>query len=161
MVQDYKPGMASQSNQGSYPQVERVEGEWKGQHVRFKREFGGHRFTDAEVADLLADKPIHFEATSRKTGKTYTAWGKLGHQSFTRPDGEVIKYIGFGLDFNLNQDIPDSICGVKLTDDDKKHLKAGERVHKDGLKSKSGKTFGTDLTWEDDENGRKRLKFNF
>ena len=61
--------------------------------VRFKREWGGHKFTDAECNDLLAGKEISFQALS-KAGKPYTAKGKLAEQSYNGT-----KFWGFKADF--------------------------------------------------------------
>ena len=62
---------------------DKVEGVYKPKKktIRFKRTFGGHTFTDQEVADLLAGKEISFQATS-KAGKQYTATGKLAEQTY-------------------------------------------------------------------------------
>ncbi|WP_458683445.1 hypothetical protein [Prescottella equi] len=41
-----------------------------------KRVFGGHRFTDAEVAALLAGEVIEITAKRPKTGTAYTCNGQ-------------------------------------------------------------------------------------
>lgn len=63
-------------------QVERFSGKWNGQDVNVKRVWSGHRFTDDEVQQLLADKVISFETVSKKTGNKYTAKGKLANQEW-------------------------------------------------------------------------------
>lgn len=63
-----------------------------GKEVKFKRVWGGHEFTEAEIADLLAGKEIQFAAKSKK-GKDYTAKGKLEEQEY---NGR--KFFGFKLD---------------------------------------------------------------
>lgn len=70
---------------------DKVEGTYKPKKkkIRFKRTFGGHTFTDQEVADLLEGKEISFQAVS-KAGKNYTATGKLKEQSYNGT-----KYWGF------------------------------------------------------------------
>lgn len=65
-----------------------------GKEVKFKRTWGGHDFTEAEIADLLAGKEIQFAAKS-KANKDYTAKGKLEEQEF---NGR--KFFGFKLDFD-------------------------------------------------------------
>ena len=62
---------------------DKVEGVYlpKKKTIRFKREFGGHTFTDEEVAKLLAGKTISFQATA-KSGNAYTATGKLQEQTY-------------------------------------------------------------------------------
>ena len=62
--------------------------------VKFKRTWGGHDFTEAEIADLLAGKEIQFAAKSKK-GKDYTAKGKLAKQEYK---GKT--FYGFALDFD-------------------------------------------------------------
>lgn len=72
---------------------DRVEGYFKPKKkkIRFKREWGGHKFTDDEVAKLLNGDTISFEAVSKNTGNTYTATGKLQEQKY---NGN--KFWGFG-----------------------------------------------------------------
>ena len=78
-----------------------AEGVWArtGQKVKFKRSWGGHKFTDAEVAALLADEYVGFTATSKK-GTEYEATGRLEKQSFDAPDGRTVNFIGFKPDFD-------------------------------------------------------------
>lgn len=76
-------------------------GQWKGKKVKFKRKWSGHEFSDQEIADLLADKTIEFEAKSQrkgKEGKPYTAKGKLENQTFEK-NGKSVKFVGFKPDF--------------------------------------------------------------
>ena len=65
-----------------------------GKEVTFKREWGGVHFTDAQCNDLLAGNEISFQATSTKTGKPYTAKGKLEQQVYKGK-----KFWGFKPDF--------------------------------------------------------------
>lgn len=74
--------------------AEYFEGTWKKQDVKVKRVWSGHRFTDDEVADLLAGKEITIKAKSAKTGKTFTCKGKLAKQKYNGND-----FIGFKADF--------------------------------------------------------------
>lgn len=69
-----------------------------GKKVKFKRRWSTHDFTDAELDKLLAGEEISFEATSKRTGKSYTAKGSLENCTF-ETDGKVVKYIGFKPDF--------------------------------------------------------------
>ena len=68
--------MAEKKN---FPQKEKAEGVYRpsGETVKFNREWGGHRFTDAEVQSLLAGDEIEFQATSKVSGNPYIAHGKL------------------------------------------------------------------------------------
>lgn len=70
------------------------EGVWKKKKIRFKRNWGGHAFTDDECKRLLDDQEIEFQATSSK-GTQYTAKGKLANQTFNG-----VKFVGFKPDFN-------------------------------------------------------------
>lgn len=56
--------------------------------------FSGHRFTDSEVASLLAGKVISFKNIN-KNQVEYTAHGKLAKQSFKNSEGKNIQYYGF------------------------------------------------------------------
>ena len=89
------------------PGDERFEGIWKGEKVKIKRIWGtnsnwsGHRFTDEEIAKLLNDETIEFDAISKKAeAKHYTAKGKLERQTFTKDDGSSFEYVGFTLKFD-------------------------------------------------------------
>lgn len=64
----------------------------KGKELKFKRIFGGHRFTDDEIAVLTGGGTVSFEAKT-KDGRSYTANGKLGYGKFNGS-----KYFGFQLD---------------------------------------------------------------
>lgn len=79
-------------------------GQWKGEKIKFKRVWGNHEFSDQEIADLLADKTIEFQAMSKadkakgKESKPYTAKGKLEHQVFEK-NGKSFPFVGFKADF--------------------------------------------------------------
>ena len=75
-----------------------AEGTWQGKRVRFKKSYGGHVFTDAEVADLLAGKEIPVMGVQGKTG-TYNVKGSLQIQTY-----EGHKYVGFKATGYLNDD---------------------------------------------------------
>ena len=64
-----------------FVQREKAEGMFQGQMIKFNREWAGHRFTDAEVADLLAGKEITITA-NKKAGGTFQATGSLGKGEF-------------------------------------------------------------------------------
>lgn len=80
------------SSSGGASSSEYATGIWKKKQVRFKREFGGHRFTDDEVEALLKGKEISFQAVSSNTGNPYTAKGKLANKVYNG-----VKYVGFDL----------------------------------------------------------------
>lgn len=91
----YKPDWDSREFENSFPQKDKVEGEYRptGEKLKFNREWGGHVFTDEEVDQLLNGDEISFAATSKK-GNEYTAKGKLEEQKF---NGH--KFWGFKVDF--------------------------------------------------------------
>ena len=86
---------SDKTSSSSADNSEYATGQWNGKAVKFKRNWGGHAFTDDEVSLLLMGKTISFEAVSTKTGSTYTAKGKLANQTF---NGK--KFVGFKPDFN-------------------------------------------------------------
>ena len=124
--------------------VERVQGTWNGQQISFKREWSGHRFTDGEVADLLAGKTIVIDATSSKTGKPFQCEGRLEEQIYNDKTYVGFKNLGFIAAF------PDEWCEHKFTADERTALEAGQKVQITA-KSKKGKDFTTFVTYE---NGR-------
>jgi DNA topoisomerase-3 len=75
------------------PDTDRVEGVWNGRTVKFKKEWGGHKFTKEECDKLLNGDVIEFSAVS-KAGKSYIARGALAEQEY---NGN--KFIGFKLNF--------------------------------------------------------------
>lgn len=126
---------------------ETASGTWNGTDVTFTRTFGGHRFTDDEVAALLAGDAITFQATA-KSGNPYTAAGLLAKQTYNGHH-----YVGFKLDFDLVDDskrpVPDAWCGHSFTADEKATLESGGRVHvDDAVSKKTGKTFSCDVLFK-------------
>ena len=143
-----------------------AEGTWKRKQVKFKRTWGGHRFTDEEVADLLAGKEVDIKGLVAKSGKTYGVRGKLSVQSY-----KGRKFVGFEkvafLDAEGNAQAASSgskassadyaegewngkhvrfkrvFRGKKLTDAQVKNLLAGKEITVKGLKSKAGKDYAT------------------
>lgn len=149
-VQDFKPS----------PKKEYAEGEWEGHgHTRFNRVFGGHRFTDGEVARLLAGDTIEFEATSAKTGNAYMASGCLENQSFTNSSGKLVEFVGFKL--RLGDSVPFRMCGHEFTPEERAKLQAGEPVFVEDMVSRKGNKFSATLTWVTGEDGREKIDFSF
>lgn len=52
------------------------------EEISFKKEWGGHAFTESEIKDLINGKSIRLEGLKNKRGKTYAAIGKLEKQAF-------------------------------------------------------------------------------
>lgn len=150
---------------GDYVEKEYFEGTWQktGAHVRFNRTWSGHRFTDQECMDLLAGKDIEITATSKRTGGDFTVIGSFGEYEF-----EGRKCIGFIPDFTKPTSAakrgvaPKSMLGVKLTDEQREKIEAGEKVKVKGMKSKkSGKNFDAYLFLEDKPDGTRGIAFSF
>lgn len=150
---------------GDYVEKEYFEGTWDktGAHVRFNRTWSGHRFTDQECMDLLAGKDIEITAQSKKTGDDFTVIGALGEGEY---QGRT--FVGFTPDFTKPTSAakrgvaPKSMLGVKLTDEQRAKIEAGEKVKVSGMKSKkSGKNFDAYLFLEDKPDGTRGIAFSF
>lgn len=150
---------------GDYVEKEYFEGTWEktGAHVRFNRTWSGHRFTDQECMDLLAGKDIEITAQSKKTGDDFTVIGALGEGEY---QGRT--FVGFTPDFTKPTSAakrgvaPKSMLGVKLTDEQREKIEAGEKVLVKGMKSKkSGKNFDAYLFLEDKPDGTRGIAFSF
>lgn len=122
---------------------ERVQGTFGGKTVSFSRTFSGHRFTDDEVARLLAGETIRIEATYRD-GSHHTVWGALGTDTFKGNET-----FGFRPDFN--HDVPEEYCGHRFTDEEAQALRDGRCILIKGLRSKSkkarNKKFDAGVSW--------------
>lgn len=150
---------------GDYVEKEYFEGTWDktGAHVRFNRTWSGHRFTDQECMDLLAGKDIEITAQSKKTGDDFTVIGALGEGEY---QGRT--FVGFTPDFTKPTSAakrgvaPKTMLGVKLTDEQRAKIEAGEKVLVKGMKSKkSGKNFDAYLFLEDKPDGTRGIAFSF
>lgn len=150
---------------GMGDEKEYFEGTWQktGAHVRFNRTWSGHRFTDQECMDLLAGKDIEITATSKRTGNDFTVIGSFGEYEF-----KGRKCIGFIPDFTKPTSAakrgvaPKTMLDVKLTDEQREKIEAGEKVLVKGMKSKkSGKNFDAYLFLEDKPDGTRGIAFSF
>jgi DNA topoisomerase-3 len=143
------------SNQNA---ADRYSGVWNGQQVSFKREWGGHKFTDAECEALLRGEEIEITDCVSKSGSTYGVKGKLSQQTYNgRP------FVGFEkTDFlsngnNNGQPAAERYSGKfkgkdvsfkrtwgghRFTDEECEALLRGEEITITGLVSKSGSTYG-------------------
>lgn len=157
--------MRKELGMSEFVEKEYFEGTWakNGQHVRFNRTWSGHRFTDQECMDLLAGKDIEITATSAKTGNDFSVVGALEESEF-----KGRKFVGFKADFSKPTAAakkgvaPKSMLGVKLTDEQREKIEAGEKVLIKGMKSKkTGKTFDAYLSLEDKPDGTRGIAFSF
>ena len=69
---------------------EKVSGTWNGREVTFSREYGGHRFTDDEVTELLAGHEIRVFNLTNSKGSCYNVKGALAEQEINSH-----KFVGF------------------------------------------------------------------
>lgn len=157
--------MRKEMGMGDYVEKEYFEGTWDktGAHVRFNRTWSGHRFTDQECMDLLAGKDIEITAKSKKTGDDFTVIGALSEGEY---QGRT--FVGFTPDFTKPTSAakrgvaPKSMLGVKLSDEQRAKIEAGEKVLVKGMKSKkSGKNFDAYLFLEDKPDGTRGIAFSF
>lgn len=138
---------------------EKAEGTFKGQQITFTREWSGHRFTDAEVADLLAGKEIEVkDFVSAKTGSKFGAKGKLAEQTYKGK-----KFFGFkSTGFLDTGEIPASYLGHKFTAKELEDLKAGKTIEVKGYTSKAGKKFDAPTSWsKKDGEDKEWFQFHF
>lgn len=144
-----------------FEKKEKAEGTWNGRKVQFNRVFAGHRFTDEEVANLLAGCQITVsDFKSTKTGKTFAAQAHLADQEY---NGH--KYVGVQLDFNDVKDpkyyygkwndrdirFKREFRGYRLTDQECEYLLAGTEIPIEHLKARSGKEYGVNVRLADME----------
>lgn len=144
--------------EGEYIQKEKTEEDVyapTGEKISFNRSWGGHRFTDEEVALLFAGERISFKAISSTSGKTYTAMGMLGKRKYK---GKGKEFWGFQLD---EREFPDSYLGHTFTEEERDILLNGKRGHDkirvEDFISKKGKRFAATVSFK---NGRIELKFD-
>jgi len=142
----------------------KAKGVWNGREISFSKEWGGHSFTDNEVAQLLSGKTITIDAVS-KAGKPYKVVGALAEGTF---NGNT--FIGFKPDFNaVDKNDPylfngkswnHSFSGHDFTPDEMKKLAAGETIEITAT-SKAGKEYTVSGQLEETEwNNRKFVKFS-
>ena len=157
--------MRKELGMSEFVEKEYFEGTWApaNKHVKFNRTWSGHRFTDQECMDLLAGQDIEITATSAKTGNDFSAVGALEESEF-----KGRKFVGFKADFSKPTAAakrgvaPKSMLGVKLTDEQREKIEAGEKVLIKGMKSKkTGKTFDAYLSLEDKPDGTRGIAFSF
>lgn len=131
------------------PVSDKYAGVFNGKEIKFKREFGGHKFSDEECEALLSGAEISFEATS-KAGKPYTCYGSLAEQSFTNSEGKEIKFFGFKPDFDTKR-IPAKFIGHVFSEEEIKELEKGGTVYATDLMSKAGNEFSAYLKFDKKE----------
>ena len=143
-----------------------------GREVKFSREFSGHRFTDDEVADLLAGKDIRIKVTF-KSGTSKEITGRLEDYEF-----KGRKIFGFRADFDADNHVGtvggrtaripkvwganQHWSGHEFTDDEVAKLFAGETVEFEAVSRKGPdkKYTAKGKIMESEYQGKKRFGFN-
>lgn len=133
--------------------VERYEGTWNGQSVKFKKEWSGHKFTDDECEKLCNGEEIEIEAVSSKTGKSFKCKGKLEEQEYNGRTYVGFKSTGFVNAAGKTGGVPDEWCQHKFTDDEKSLLESGMSVQCDDFVSKAGKKFSAKIHYGKNDKG--------
>lgn len=134
---------------------ERAQGTWTktGKPVTFAREWGGHRFSDDEVARLLVGETIEFAATSQN-GKTYEVFGELAEGSYKGKRFIGFQKLGFGRrDASGNILPPKEWCQHVFTQDEVDVLMAGEGVEASDFISKKGNRFQCKVFFKEEKKG--------
>ena len=85
-------------------------GEWNGKQVKFKKTWGGHDFSDDEIAKLLAGGEITIMGAQGRNG-TYNVRGKLEEQTYKGK-----KFVGFNATVYLNDDGSEKQSNVNMDD---------------------------------------------
>lgn len=127
--------------------VEKAEGEFLGEWVRFSRVWATHRFTDEEVEVLLSGKSVTVDGTDGK-GRPCKASGRLKKQEWK---GRT--YWGFvPLRWQSRRPIPDVWAAHTFTDAEKEKLQAGGVVEVKDAKAKIGsRRFSCSVRWTEKE----------
>ena len=140
-----------------FVQKEKYEGVWNGNAVRFTREWGGHRFTDAECEQLCKGEEIEIKGLKSKNGNTYGVKGRLANQMY---NGHA--YVGFErTGFVDSASIPDVFCEHEFTDQEKLDLEAGTEIFVENMVSKKGNTFSAKVRWGKKDDGAMGLILSF
>ena len=151
---------------------ERFSGTWKGKEINPKRTFRGHRFTDDEVAELLAGKEIECEFVGA-AGKPYKGICKIDNCSF-KDGSKTVKYVGVAwVGFANSGDgekrvydtPPKKWVSHEFTEDELAMLKDGATIALVDVVSKKGNTFDCHVPWDvdpdDPKSGRKKIICSF
>lgn len=119
--------------------------------TKAKRVWSGHRFTDAEVAKLVAGQEVSITATSAKTGKEFSCKGRL-EPDVMRKDGKEYPYVGFKAKFEERESVEGQYKGEKwvkfspvfsghrFTREEQARLLAGDEIEFEAT-SKAGKKY--------------------
>lgn len=130
---------------GTQSGPERYTGKWKRKEVSFKREWGGHRFTDEECEALCNGQEITITGIPKKDGSgTYGVKGKLANLEYNGHKYVGFQKTGFADDVGAGGQpkLPASWSNYTFTEDERIMLEDGKHVRLEGLTSKKGTTYG-------------------
>ncbi|MBQ6132717.1 MAG: DUF3945 domain-containing protein [Lachnospiraceae bacterium] len=111
----------------------------------------GHTFTDEERSALEEGKTLTLTGLTSKKGTTFDAVVRYGADESGKK--RIIA--------EFDDKFPDTWCGHTFTDEEKAALNNGGALNLTGLVSKNGNSFNASVRYEQDENGKKRLKAEF
>ncbi|MDF2697459.1 MAG: topB [Labilithrix sp.] len=138
---------------GASAEREKVGGTWRGREVTFTREWGGHRFTDAEIRSLLEGKTISFKGRDPK-GKTYDVTGALAEKQFK---GRA--YVGFSKEGTARRDSdgtalpPARWCSHVFSEAEIQRLIDGEHVEATDFVDRNGRRFRCKVWFREETKG--------
>lgn len=127
----------------TYETKEKAEGVWavSGENIKFTRIWAGHRFTDEEVAALLAGNEIAVSDLTNKSGQKYGAYLKLDNQTYNGRrfvGATFVRYI---------DNIPNSWCKHEFSAAEKTTLMAGNSVEIKNAVNSDGKKFSCNVRY--------------
>lgn len=140
-------GVKKVSENKNYGNTEKVSGVFKGKKISFYREFRGYRFTDEEVADLLAGREVNVYDLTSSGGTTYNVRGKLAKQT-SKSGNEYYSYKSLGFVNKPNQPVPKSWREYTFTPEEIETLEIGGTVSSDQFVSKAGKNFPATVRYD-------------
>lgn len=119
-----------------------------GETVTFNREWGGCKFTDAQVADLLAGKTITIQAISATSKKPYKVEGALGAGTYKGKPFWGFQRKEAGSYTIATAPFPEEWSGYKFTKTDEANLRKGAKIKIKAISAKTKKPFDADVTFE-------------
>lgn len=132
---------------------ETVAGTWRGRDVSFSRTWGGHRFTDDEVAQLLDGGTVDFRAVN-KDGKAFDVFGALADLEHNGAAYVGFERKGFGRRTEDGTVLPPrQWCGHTFTVDEIRRLLAGEEIEAADFISKNRKRFRCKVSFREEKPG--------
>lgn len=136
---------------------ERVTGVWRSREVTFARTWGGHRFTDEQVQQLLAGNTIEFEARTQDN-RRYDVYGALAERVHNGKTYVGFTKVGFGRRDATGAVLPPrQWCSHTFTDAELRTLIEGGTVEaSDFISRKTRKRFRAKVTFRAEKPGESK-----